>query len=396
MSEKRKLESRLEQAVRLQSPVLRLPRELLGTIFVTGALLNDDDCVLLSTLMLVCKEWAEVVLDTPQLWSQITISDRASIKKACKKLTRSKSFPLDICIKFSPQMDQTQTTTELVMRAVDILRPSMWRWRKFRLAVPYRIQAQAALTQLNEAAPLLEDFAVQIHHLLQEDRYSKPHLPLFECNTPRLRSVAFTSFNFGWDMNLVSRLRVLKLGGYFNSFSPSVPTLLNFLRACPDLEELAFRNMSDVESAIACPEYWRSDETEHANMLNKALYPKASDMIELPRLKRASFYYAGVERVQSIFSQLSFPALEKLEFCFMDNLTPVLRHLKRQSFTSLPLTHLRIESCFFNELKLIKLLGKLKTLRVLEMVEVDDVSSNFLEVSSRYPTPFPQLLNLYR
>ena len=386
MSEKRKLESHLEQAVRLQSPVLRLPRELLGSIFITGVLLDEDDRLLVSTLMLVCKEWAEVALNTPQLWSRITICDKHSMMKACKKLDRSKSVPLDIGVRFNPQLGQDEATTELVIRTIDILRPSIRRWRTFRLAVPYRIHAYIALKELNEQAPLLEDFAVQVHHLIQDDKRSQLSFPLFGGYTPRLRSSAFTSFNFDWDMHLVSRLRVLKLGGFYNSFAPSVPTLLNILRACPDLEELAFRNMSDVENAIACPEYSRTDETEHASMLNKALYPKASDMIELPRLKKASFYYAGIERVQSIFSQLAFPALEELEFCYMDNVTPVLRHLKRQTFTSFPLKHLRIESCYFNELKLVKLLGRLKSLQVLELVEVDDISSNFLGVSTCFST----------
>ena len=44
MSQRRILESKLEQAVRLQSPIHRLPKELLGTIFIIGVLqLEDED-----------------------------------------------------------------------------------------------------------------------------------------------------------------------------------------------------------------------------------------------------------------------------------------------------------------------------------------------------------------
>jgi hypothetical protein len=64
MSQRRDLESRLEQAVRLQSPVLRLPSELLSSIFIIGVLgdLEDgesehpdegDVTVMLPALMLV-------------------------------------------------------------------------------------------------------------------------------------------------------------------------------------------------------------------------------------------------------------------------------------------------------------------------------------------------------
>lgn len=53
LNQKHELESHLEQAVRLQSPVLRLPSELLSTIFVIGVLEMGEDSVMLSTLMLV-------------------------------------------------------------------------------------------------------------------------------------------------------------------------------------------------------------------------------------------------------------------------------------------------------------------------------------------------------
>jgi hypothetical protein len=52
--QRRELEGRLEKAVRSQSPVLRLPSELLSTIFVIGAFgLGEDNAVMVPTLMLV-------------------------------------------------------------------------------------------------------------------------------------------------------------------------------------------------------------------------------------------------------------------------------------------------------------------------------------------------------
>lgn len=385
MFERRKLESRLEQAVRQQAPVYRLPRELLGSIFEIAVHPQDEeDAVLLSTLMLVCRDWTELAFNTPTLWSRIIIDNSKSIPRARRKLARSMSVPLDIWIQFGPQLTDTpgsQTVTELVVHAMDILRPAMWRWRTFRLAVPSRSQAHAALAQCKEPAPLLEDLAIQIHHVLQEDSFAKPPPVLFQGELPRLRTCAITSFNFGWNVGLVSGLRVLKLGGYWNGFAPSVGTILNVLRACPTLEELALRNMSDVESGY-CPDYdWKGTQTM---ILNSAYFPKESDMICLPRLKSASFYYAGIERMHAVFSQLLFPALERVEFSFLENLTPIIKHLKRQSFTSLPLRHLRIESCFFNELKLVRLLNRLPTLRTLELVDVEDISSDFLRVSFPY------------
>lgn len=54
VKERAELETKLETAVRLQSPVLRLPSELLSSIFSIGVLgMGDNDPVMVPTLMLV-------------------------------------------------------------------------------------------------------------------------------------------------------------------------------------------------------------------------------------------------------------------------------------------------------------------------------------------------------
>jgi hypothetical protein len=369
MTQRQELESHLEQAVRLQSPVLRLPSELLASIFVIGVQeMEEEDSLLVSTLMLVCRYWAEVAVGTPVLWSKIEVSKHHSFEKARRKLARSKSVPLDITINFGPRPEHTIGVTENVIHAMDLFRPALWRTRSFRLSVPNRPQAHAALLRCQEDAPLLEFLSIRIFHSIEEDHHSRnPPLPLFNGHTPRLRSCSFTSFNFGWDLGTLSRLSVLKLGGYFNGFSPSVDTLLDILHECPLLEEFALRDMSDVDMDL-CP----SQEVEI----------QATRVIRLPRLVKASFYCAGIVRSRMILEQLFFPALESLEFCYLNNVTPILQRLEIQSLTSLPLRYLRIESCLFNELTLVRLLRRLPSLFTLELVDNEDVSSNFLRVSS--------------
>jgi hypothetical protein len=367
MSQREQLESHLEQVVRLQSPVLRLPSEILSSIFIIGVRqMGEDDSLLVSTLMLVCRYWADVAIGTPVLWSKIEVSKHHSLEKAKRKLARSKSVPLDITINFGPRPDQTSGVTESVIHAMDLFGPALWRTKSFRLSVPNRPQAHAAILRCQENAPLLECLSIRIFHSIQEDHYARnPPLPLFNGHTPRLRSCSFTSFNFGWDISTVSQLCVLKLGGYFNGFSPSVDTLLNILHECPQLEELALRDMSDVDMDLCL-----SLEEE-----------AATRTVQLPRLRKASFHCAGIMRSRMTLSQLSFPALESLEFCYLNNVTPILQRLENQSFTSLPLRYLRIESCLFNELKFVSLLRRLTSLVTLELVDNEDVTSNLLRVS---------------
>ncbi|KAJ7761597.1 hypothetical protein DFH07DRAFT_422569 [Mycena maculata] len=394
MLARRDLESRLEQAVRLQSPVLRLPSELLASIFIIGVLGDAEDAnsestedgnvtVMLPALMLVCRYWLEVALSTPVLWAKIAVSPHHSLEKARRKLSRSKSCPLDISINFGPRTEYTSSVTEQVVHAMDLFRPALWRIKSFRLSVPNRPQAHAVLLRCQEDAPLLEILSIRIYHAMQDDNYSLAPLPLFNGRTPRLRSCSLTSFNFGWDVRLVSRLRVLKLGGYFNAHTPSTNTLLGILRECPHLEELALRNLSDVDCA---PCFSPCEDFD---------LPSLTKVVHLPRLKRASFYYAGIALTQQLMAQFTFPNLESLELCYLENVTPILHLVYTQALTRLPLRRLRIESSLFNEMKLMNLLRRLPSLVTLELVDVEDASSGLLRgLCSSQPWVCPKLESL--
>ncbi|KAI9058146.1 hypothetical protein FKP32DRAFT_1581576 [Trametes sanguinea] len=377
LSERDILESKLEQAVRLQSPVQRVPNDLLSSIFTIAVLDGEEeDSITLSNLMLVCQYWREVAVHTPMLWTRISMGTHRSVDRALLKLDRSRSAPLYICLDFTPRMEHGTVSTESIITAMDLIRPAIWRWKTFHLIVPNRPQAHVALTRCREQAPLLEVLSIRVAHSMQEDHYSAPPMPLFERHTPRLRSASFTSFNFGWDLALLSNLRVLKLGGYWNGFSPSVDVILKTLRACPQLEELVLRNMSDVD-----PESCASLVSEISEQQqDEYVLARVSDTrtIHLPRLRRASFYYSGNIRTRTVFSLLSFPALESIELCYLDNVSPILECLRKQSLTVLPLRHLRIESCFMNELRFARLLPRLPALTSLELVDVEDVTTNLM------------------
>ncbi|KZS93664.1 hypothetical protein SISNIDRAFT_398639, partial [Sistotremastrum niveocremeum HHB9708] len=330
--------------------------------------------------LLVCRQWNEVACSTPGLWSQIVVSNTHSIEKARRKLIRSKSVPLDITITFSPRLNGS-SAGEPVMRAVEMLRPSIPRWRTFRLRVPNRVHAHTALKLCTkDKAPLLEGLSIQISNAMQDDAYTSPPVSLFKGHTPRLISCSLTSFNFEWDRNLASGLRVLRLGGYWNGYAPTGRQLRDIIKGCPMLEELNLRNMSDLDPE--CDDLVLS--TTH----------KPQSLIHLPRLHTLSFYYSGIIRTTLLLSGISFPSVRKIEFAYLDDITPAFKAIKRQCFSlvtdsnhplGLPLDTLRIEGCFFNELKFMRLLRRVPTLTTLELIEVEDVSSNLLKGLSTPP-----------
>ncbi|EAU86054.1 hypothetical protein CC1G_07133 [Coprinopsis cinerea okayama7 len=382
ISQRRELEGKLEQEVRMQSPVLRLPSELLSSIFIMGVLgMGDEDPVMVPTLMLVCRYWAEVALNTPLLWAKISVSPHDSLEKARRRIERSKSCPLEISINFSHRHEHGPNATDQIVSATDLFDAVLWRTKTFTLIVPSRQLAHAALTRCKSDAPILEKLTIQVHYSIQEDRhFTKATLPLFNGCTPRLRSCSITSFNFGWDLNLMARLKVLKLGGYYNGLAPSANTLLSILRQCPELEEIALRNLSDVDSN---PCYSGCGDQE-------ASLVTAQKTIHLPRLTKASFYYAGIAR--QIMTCISCPNLEWLELCYLENVSNVIQVLYSQALTKLPLRYLRIEMCLFNEIKFIEFLRRAQSLITLELVDLEDVTCNFLRgLSTSSPWVCPRL-----
>ncbi|GJE98493.1 F-box protein [Phanerochaete sordida] len=380
LSERDVLEHRLESAVRLQSPVHRLPSELLASIFIACVLtMEEEDSLMLTTLMLVCRHWKEVTLNTPIVWSRVVAGTHHPLSNAYRKLERSKSCPMNISVDFSPRTEYSTVSTDSIVRTMDLLRTSIWRWKSFRLTVPNRPQASAALMRCKDPAPLLEVLSVHILHSMQDDgmQHSNPPRPVFNGQTPSLTSCSMTSFNFGWDMHLVSRLRVLKLGGYWNGYAPSLETTLAMLRACPHLEEFSLRNMSDIDIG-ACQEY-ETDPAEYDELYERFARTGDTRMIQLPRLTKLSFYYSGTVRSRIVLGLLSCPALEDVDLCFLDNVSPMIEHLRRQSLTKLPLRRLRIESSFFSELKLARFLRRVPSLTTLDLVDVEDASPSLLK-----------------
>jgi len=346
--------------------------------------MEEDDSLMLSTLMLVCRHWLEVAVNTPVLWTRIVAGVHHPLSHAQRKLERSKALPLHICVDFSPRVETGTVTTESIVRTMDLIRTSIWRWKTFRLTVPNRPQAHAALMRCTDPAPLLEVFSVRVLHSMPEEQYhANPPRLVFGGETPSLTSCSLTSFNFGWDTRLVSRLRVLKLGGYWNGYSPSMDVTLGILRACPNLEELILRNISDVDAGMCT---FEPDMPEYDEASERLLRINDTRTITLPRLVKASFYYSGTLRTRTILRLLSCPALEHVDLCFLDNVSPMIEYLRRQSLTRLPLRHLRIEGCFLSELKLSRFLQRVPSLASLELVDVEDISSNLFKHLSAPPS----------
>ncbi|KZV92570.1 hypothetical protein EXIGLDRAFT_614223 [Exidia glandulosa HHB12029] len=375
--QKHLVESKLASAVALQSPIRRLPREILAKIFAVGVReLDDEDALFLSRLTLVCRYWHHTAVDTPELWAAVAVDHHNRLGNARRRLQRSKNVPLDISIDFSPRATPLRyNVADAVARAMDLLRPETRRWRTFRLRVPHRAAALAALARCTLPAPLLERFSVHAHMSFADsacpDALPTLQIPLFRGCLPRLRDVDLVSAPVQCDNGsaLLRSLRTLRLVDLSGEYAPSVAQLLSVLRACPGLEELALRNMEDVVELPA------DFEAQHEG-----------PVVCLPFLRVLTFSFCGVTRVGALLDRLSFPCVERIDFAHLENISSALQSISRQ--TRAPLH----QACLFSELKLTRLLRRLPSISTLELVDCEDVSANILRGLSAPP---PGIHNLW-
>jgi hypothetical protein len=138
---------------------------------------------------------------------------------------------------------------DVLTRAMNLLAPSIRRWKSFHLSVPNRLQANTALSHCVSEAPLLRVFTVHVFHSMQEDVVSQPPNSLFGGSTPALETCSLKSFHLGWGHSILRNLQVIKFDGYWNGSDPSTAMILGILQACPGIRELTLRNLSDVSES---------------------------------------------------------------------------------------------------------------------------------------------------
>lgn len=365
MSRRARLGSRLEQAARLQSPISRLPSEIMSSIFIVSICEDDGEPVLVSTLMLVCRFWADVAVSTPLLWSSISVTNLDSLPRAKRRFARSKSVPLALSVDFTAPNQPAGLNMKDVVHGMDLVRVAIARTQSFRLNVTNRAQAQAVFRLCQVPAPALEVLSIRVETSLERDSGlpSMALLQLFNGHTPRLSSCSLMSFDLRWAMRTLVHLRVLKLGGYWNAQSPSHYATLELFKQCPMLQELHLRGLSDIDSCVSLPSR------------SSASTPQKRPPFCLPHLRKVSLSNAGICRVRSFFACIATPAMENVTLGYLGNITQILPAL-----ANLHLRRLRVEACIVEQAKFLATLHRIPSLHVLELVDLDDVAGGLVKV----------------
>ncbi|KAG8743340.1 hypothetical protein FRC10_012219 [Ceratobasidium sp. 414] len=391
LEERAQIQSRLVRAANKRSPILRLPTEILARIFELGV--NGSEMgsaglkfepipeiggLFFDVVCRVCKIWKEVAESTPSLWSTITIDSHNSLKHAQMRIKRSRSVSLDIQITLSDRIGFARSSLMAgqLTKAFDMLKPHAFRWRTLRIQVPDHAHAQIVFGCCTKSfVPILETFTVQVG---QSRVMGIEELPWVFDEAPALKQLSLSSAHVGWHPMPFKNLSSLYLSDYWNDFAPSAQQLVDILGSCAaTLLDLTLRNMSDCDTD---EEMWVLEDLRYA------------PCVTLPRLKRATFYFVGSSRLSVLMSRLCLPALEQLEFSYLDDVTMLLEMLCQQRADGLPLKALTIISSLVSEDWLVQLLERLPELTTLELADCEDITSYLLnELSNPHDWLCPKL-----
>ncbi|KAG8996669.1 hypothetical protein FRB94_008075 [Tulasnella sp. JGI-2019a] len=209
------------------SPIFRLPAEIMAQIIhiashPEGDRRSYDYVKLLHTLAQVCSTWANVILETPSLWSLVFCKIGPDPPDWLTPLKRSRSSL--IAVEFNKGR---RGMDEAFWPTIKMHSP---RW------VSLRVSGAVWSESDDIYAPYLDELRIV---------RSRLQLTVSRDNFPVLSALELSSFGSrDWDSELPSGLRYLNLSTTSNP--PSLLQLLNMLSASTHLESLA---ISDMDSA---------------------------------------------------------------------------------------------------------------------------------------------------
>jgi hypothetical protein len=322
---------------------------------------SDNDASSMSSILIdesfqvtvshVCKHWRGVALGTPDLWSDIDLETgkhaAQSYRRASTYLSRSKGYPLSICIDVKEQDTddesvcsersgyQSPTTNAQLQELMALLIPHTGRWRKFKLVSESYFYFHTVLSRLSDAPPASSLEHLELHHF--EEELEPEFLPfpypnhktpfvLFDDHAPKLQYVSLYGVHIDWhNTTFLKNLHSLELAYLSQDVRPSFDDFFTILRSSPGLGTLDLC----MSGPSGFPPEWPAflppppqDDNYHDHHVPASFItqPRALDehMI-LPKLHELKLAYQSPEDLAAFFNRVSMPALHTLEIDLEDS-----------------------------------------------------------------------------
>lgn len=210
-------------------PIAQLPSELLSAIFqfvqapILPAYYSSLSWRDWMTVSYVCAHWRRIALESPSLWSHISIDNVGDHNWVGLFLGRSRMAPLTLSATITPESQD-------IVRAT---LTNMGRMRRLSLSSKFGMsESSFELLDILETrpAPLLETFEMNYTPTISGRLLAR----LFAGHSPSLRNLTFFCCDFSWDLAPLKSLVHLEI----RHRCPSLFQLASILRNTPNVEYL--------------------------------------------------------------------------------------------------------------------------------------------------------------
>ncbi|KAI0781328.1 hypothetical protein BD413DRAFT_464317 [Trametes elegans] len=254
--------------------VNRLPTELLTIIFRLVEAESDKSVALINATH-VCRQWRNIALDSPFLWTRIVLKHPVAIETF---LQRSRGLPIEL---------EHSTGYRPMSLSPKFISSEIRRMRCLRLSSAGGATLDMILRRLKVPSPKLEELSLE-RVLGQFSRrfpmmYDPAVVPPDLDGLPMLKSLSLKGIPLLYVPTGPTMLTHLHIGG---ALSP-LPTILNLLERSPQLETLYLRGYYDSSDA-------------------------GLRQVSLPRLRSFEFSTVMPEPIRELVSRLVLPKYTNL------------------------------------------------------------------------------------
>lgn len=229
----------LDSIHNLVSPINRLPNELFLEIVRYAKPYGDSGSLSWLELAGVCREWREILLATPMLWTKINISLHPSFVQLCLKRSRNALITVHDGQRYSRYKEAS----------VEALLPHLDRVLSFEAICLDSATMNSFISKLTVFMPHLERLSLALTGVRGPRAVFHSFNPF-----PRLCSLTFEDVEVPWSSSMLSGLSELDLS-FDRPGLPALPLekLLDILEASPHLTLLRMDGCEPTISAHTAP-----------------------------------------------------------------------------------------------------------------------------------------------
>lgn len=367
-----------------------MPIEVISNIIRLASHSSHDPISQSISISHVCRQWRQISLSMPSLWTSIFLShplSKSQLTRTIIWIVRSRNRPLDIYMDFrDPSWDWDETSHIFGSNEMDnimrLLVPQASRWRSVELLTDTwaPIFTFLSCTVAIDSAPFLQTIRLarcNEYFVAQGETFRPANLAFpvawFRggASLSHLRHVSLSGVHVDWIQSGLGGLQRLELRYHARDVMPTLSEFRRILRLNPSLERLVILGWGPRMDPSLENEYGHDD----------------LQTIDLPQLEELEIGFVDVTYGINLLSLFALPNLRVLaiedvafgiQLCERQDCSCLFDHLAKMSATERvslsSLRELSLRSIHADDTSIHNLFGQLPAVTSLGLDRVDDTA----------------------